>query len=377
MQIYKTFLRLSLRNIGPCILYLAMLALFATAISESESSFNITKLSVAVIDNDHSTLSETLYDYIDEQHKIKEIGDKDQWADYIFYHNVEYILVINEGFEESMLSGNSENLLTSYQAPDSNSSYIVESQVNTFVNNVSLYLSAGYDLETACSKSAVTSKVATNVTFSSKDNDNGFSSMNYYFNFLSYSMICIFITSVGLMIVIFNKPELKARTNISCVSFTKRNAGVIGAMFTYTIGIFIILMAFASALFHKEFLCQKGLYYGINAAVYMLVCLAVTFLVAQFSRKTSVLTIWSNIIGLSTSFICGIFVPREVLPEKVLHFSKCLPTYWYVNVTEEIKHINGSLSSSAYRSMLIQILFALAIFSIGLAVVKLRQQKAE
>ena len=107
----------------------------------------------------------------------------------------------------------------------------------------------------------------------------------------------------------------------------------------------------------------------------MFVCIAITFLVAQLSKRVSALSMWSNVIGLSTSFLCGVFVTRQLLPDKVVAFSKCLPTYWYINVTEELKYFSGTLSREAWISMGVQLLFAAAIFAVSLVIIKNRQQK--
>lgn len=377
MQIYKTFMKISLRNIGMCIMYLVMLTVFSSMMAKSESSFNETKIKVAVIDNDNSELSKTLYNYVNKNHSIRDIGEKAEWSDYIFYHEVEYILVVNEGFEENMLSGGTDNFLTSYQAPDSNSSYIVESQINTFVNNVKLYMDSGYDLETACEKAALTGDVSSDVTLSNDKQNNNFSAMHFFFNFIPYIMLVIFIQCIGILIVIFNKPDLKERTIISCLSFTRRNVEFILSIITYMLGVYVVFMGMASALHKDELFCKKGLYYSINVLIYMFVCISITFLISQFTEKVSVLSVWSNIIGLSTSFLCGVFVPREVLPTKVINISKCIPTYWYINVTEEIKKVKGPLTSDAWHSMFVQILFAIAIMSVSLAIMRVRQQKTK
>lgn len=377
MQIYKTFMKISFRNIGTCIGYLVMLIIFSSAISKSESSFNETKIKVAVVDHDKSALSETLYNYIDKNHSIKNIGDKDEWSDYIYYHEVEYILVINEGFGENMLSGSKDNLLTSYQAPDSNSSYIVESRINAFVNNVKLYISSGCDLETACKKAEEIGNIASEVIFSNDEQGENFSAMHFFFNFVPYIMIVIFMQCIGLLILIFNKPDLKERTAVSGLSFARQNIEFISAIITYMLGIYVVFMCMASVLHKDELFSRKGLYYSINVMIYMFVCISITFLISQFCKKVSALSVCSNIIGLSTSFLCGVFVQRDVLPAKVVSISKLIPTYWYIDVDEEIKKIKGPLTSRAWHSMFIQILFAIAIMSVGLALKKMQQQKSE
>ena len=57
-----------------------------------------------------------------------------------------------------------------------------------------------------------------------------------------------------------------------------------------------------------------------------------------------------------------------------MKFSKCLPAYYYISVTEELAAYNGTLTATAWQSMLIQLLFALAIFGIAMVVVKVKER---
>ena len=103
---------------------------------------------------------------------------------------------------------------------------------------------------------------------------------------------------------------------------------------------------------------------------------AITFMVAQLCKKSEMLNMWSNILGLGMSFLSGIFVQRSLLPDGVVKLSKCLPTYYYINVTEELRYFNGSLSKNVWQSMIIQLLFAIAIFGIALVIIKAKEKDA-
>ena len=190
-------------------------------------------------------------------------------------------------------------------------------------------------------------------------------------------ILCLLINTLGSTLIIWNKPELKARTAVSGTSFATRNAGIVFGMLTFASIVILIFTAVCVVMYKDDFFTKATLYFGLNALCYMLVSISVTFLIAQLSKKLSALSIWSNIIGLSTSFLCGVFVSRELLPDKVVALSKCLPTYWYINVTEELKYYKGSLSNNSWISMGIQLLFAAAIMVISLVVIKSRQSKQE
>ncbi len=381
MQVYRTFLKLTLRNIFSGIMYLVIFTTVAIIISRAQSSssnatFTVTKVNVGVIDNDNTALSQKLYDYIDNTNTIKELDpDEDKWPDEIFYHNVELIIVINDGFADSISSGNYEDVITTYKQPDSNKAYVVASQINTFLDSLSYYTAAGYSVEDASDKALDTAGLAADTEYLDKNaGDGNASAMSYFFTFMPYMMLCLLINSYGPMLVIWNRPELKSRTEIAALSIGKRNLGLIGATATYSVIVFALFMGVGAAFFSKEFFTARGAMYMLNSLTYLLVCISITYLVAQLSKKTQMLTMWSNVIGLSTSFLCGVFVSRFLLPDKVVSISRCLPTYWYVNITEELKYSFNGITPLMIQSLGIQLLFAVAIYVIGLVIVKSKRQ---
>lgn len=375
MQIYKTFLKISLRKLGPCLIFFAIMIGVCTIQSKTDNIYAPTKVKLAVIDEDDTELSKALYDYVDEHQQIEDIGDESKWRDYLFYHTVDYILVINEGFEENLLNGNIENILSSYKVPDSNSTYIAHSSINGFVNNLSLYLNSGYDTEEAISKAFDSSGLAIEVGLFEESLPAQTSQMTVFFEFLPYVLLSVTITSLGAMIIVWNKKAIKARNEVSKQSLIARNTSIILAMVTYTIFLFLLTMAICAVLFTKDLFTMQGLCYSINAALFMFVCLGITLVVSLFSKKAEALSFWSNVIALPTAFLSGIFVPRDLLPEIIVNISKCLPTYWYINVTSEIKYFDGAFNDKALTSLLVQFGFAVAFVTIGLVIIKYRQQK--
>ena len=64
------------------------------------------------------------------------------------------------------------------------------------------------------------------------------------------------------------------------------------------------------------------------------------------------------------------------MSQKVLAFSRFLPSYWYVRAVDSIKALAGSASGDVqpiYGYMLIQLGFAAAIFSVTLLFAKERR----
>lgn len=383
MQVYKTFFKISLRFFSSTIVYLIIYGVLALVIPNANKAdggaldFEAEKVDIAVIDRDNSELSNDLYNYLDENHNILDIGnDKEVWADELYAKNVTYILVLEDGFMKSFLAGDYEALLTSYEDPASNSAFIVAGQVKTYLNTLKGYLSAEYELTEALEMTNSTILVEAKVEFATKKTVTQTNSVSLFFTYLPYIVLCMLINSLGPMLVIWNRPKLKARTAISGESLTKRTCALICAAITYAVFVFAIILVFGMVCFKKDFFNECTPYYILNSVTFLIVSVAITFAVSQLCKKSEMLNMWSNILGISMSFLSGIFVQRSLLPDGVVNFSKCLPTYYYINVTEELKYFNGTFSQNAWQSMLIQLLFALAIFGVALVIIKVKEKEA-
>ena len=383
MQVYKTFLKISLKSIFSAFTYIIAfltLSILSTQTGNKSdiSSFVSEKMDVAVVDNDHTSTSKALYQYVAKKHHIKTVNMKDEtWRDELFYRNVDYIVIIEKGFEENYNSSNSSGYMKSYTNPDSNTSFIIRSELETFLRNLNYYKTAGFSEKESIEKAQTVANIHATTEF--KKNEKKIeqpTAMSYFFSFAPYVLLCILINTIGPMLMIWNRPEIKTRTEISSLSMSKRNLALIGAVATCAMVVFFIYLATCIGFFKEDFFSLRGFYYSINAFLYLLVCISATYLVAQLSHKLTALSMWSNGLGLSTSFLCGVFVIRDLLPDQVISFSKCLPTYWYINITEELKFFDGSLSKLAFQSAGMQLLFAIAIYAVALIIIKNRQQKA-
>lgn len=381
MQIYKTFVKIALRSITYGFIYIGIFLGVSINISYSQNkdnplAFEASKIDIAVIDRDNTSLSKELYGYLDKTHSIKSMKDsRENWLDELFAHTVEYVLVIEEGFEAQALDGASESRLTSYFAPDSRSAYIVSSQLESYMQNLSAYIKAGYTPETATAKALEISEMSAQVSYPDNSSADKTTALSVFFHFIPYILICVLINSLGPVLIIWNRPEIKARTAVSGISSRSRSWGIIGAVTTYSLIVMAILIGASAIFYRKDFISDSTPYHLLNSVCFLAVSIAVTFLVAQLSRKMTTLSIWSNVLGLSTSFLSGVFVSRSILPDKVVSFSKCLPTYWYINVADELNSFDGHLSALAKQSFIIQLLFAAAIMAVAFVIIRFKRQK--
>ncbi len=112
----------------------------------------------------------------------------------------------------------------------------------------------------------------------------------------------------------------------------------------------------------------------------VLTSLAMAFLIGAVAESENVINIIVNVTALAVSFLGGVFTPTSVLDKGILKFSRILPVYWYEEVNNLLagfREITPERQSEIWKSFGIQCLFAVACISIGMAVLKIKEQKED
>ena len=113
----------------------------------------------------------------------------------------------------------------------------------------------------------------------------------------------------------------------------------------------------------------------LNAFTYTLISLSLSYLIAQLTNNENLTSVFANIIGLGSSFLCGVFVPREYLGDSVVTIGKFFPAHWYINVEEAILDYSGTMSDKLITGYAVQLLYAVAIFVLGVVAYRLKKAK--
>ena len=86
----------------------------------------------------------------------------------------------------------------------------------------------------------------------------------------------------------------------------------------------------------------------------------------------------ANILSLGMCFLCGVFVPMNVMDRNVLKVSQFLPVYWYENVNETLgsySHLTGEAAVSVWKGIGLEAMFAMVFVCMILAVTRYQRQK--
>lgn len=377
MNSFKAYFKIAKKYSGVSLMYL--LIFFGIAIilvkymdKNTPETFKSTKVDIAVYDKDNSDFSRALYQYLDDTQSIIELEEDDSvWKDYIYTHEVEYILIIPEDFGSRMENGDAKDSLISYQAPGSKYSMFVEMKINNFLKIFHAYIELGKSREDAYSLTKDTINQGVEVNMETEEQEE-ISYHSMYFRYICFILPCILILGVTPCIAAFSQKEIQKRISCGKVSYMKRNIQITLATAIHCMVVPIVLVLAGAFLYRNLMSGTQIFIYSCNVFMHTLVCFALTFALSRFLPGDNVRSMVANVYSLGSAFLCGVFVDRVYLPDSVLAVGHAFPAYWYMDLNEIVKDWNGSSGQMGIlgTSLLIQFGFAAAFLCFGFAVEK-------
>lgn len=381
MTVFKCYMKILRQNIGLVIMYLAIffsvaiVMQFAAGKSE-DSLFETASIDLGGVNEDGGTLAQGLVDYLSGIHHVVLMdNDPEQLQENLFYRNVEYILQIPADFYETCMV-NGESLKVT-KVPGSYSSFYVDQQISSYLNTIQTYLAAGFSQEKAIQAvKEETHEPVTKLTFDSGTSDT--SPYTYYFRYIPYLFLGALCYTMGYILMAFKKGDIQKRMEASAISV--RRQSVEGLLATGMIGVVLWLIGFLGVTFmYGSRFWQSGLcvYYILNTFTMLIVALSLSYLIGMFITNSNLLSGVANLVSLAMCFLCGVFVPMDVMDKSVLKFAQFLPVYWYEQVNEILSR-HHTLSPEFLGQVLIgigiQLLFAAAFISLILVVSRYRKE---
>lgn len=366
MTVFKGFLIITKRNLLMVFMYLAIFLTIEILASGSDSNtsgsgFHAQALTVGVVDHDGGVLSKGLSTYLSQYHTVRHMPDDTaKLQDALFNRNVSYIVTIPKDFKASCLR--EHQALPVSKIPGSTDGYYVDQQINTYLNQARVLTDSGYSDKEAAAyilKHADTSSHVTMLKSASSEKTPGY---GYMYQYLPYVLISILCYVMGLIMIAFHQPDLQKRILCSAVSIRSQNLQL--ALGYLAVGCFVWLLT---------------TWIPVNSLTLLLVGLALSFLLGTFITKEDILTALVNVVTLGMSFLCGVFVPLDIMGKGVKTVAHFLPVYWY-EISNNLLNNSAVLTQAQrqllYRNYGIQLLFAAAIFCIALVVSKRMRQTA-
>ena len=381
MTVFKCYMKILKQNLSLVFLYLGIffsvaIVLQMAAGKGEDSLYQTTSIDLGIVNLDDSLLSSGFVDYLSQIHHVTIMeNDPETLQENLFYRNVEYIIQIPADFYKTCIQ-NGESLKVT-KVPGSYSSYYVDQQISSYLDTMRTYLAAGFSQEEAIT--ALKSQVHEPVTkLSSNSVSTDKSPLVYYFRYIPYLFLGVLCYTMGYILMAFKKGDIQKRMAASAISSRRQTLEGLLAMGMIGAGLWFLGILGAVLMYRKSFLDSRMLpYYLLNTLLMQIVALSLSYLIGMFINNSDLLSGAANIVSLSMCFLCGVFVPMDVMDKSVLKVSQFLPVYWYEQVNEILSsHISltSQLQEKVWLGMGIELLFAVVFVFLIMVVSKHRRE---
>ncbi|MBQ4094952.1 MAG: ABC transporter permease [Oscillospiraceae bacterium] len=379
MQAFNLAFKILKKNLGAVCMYFGIFFTMVILMTKfnSTDAFTTTKLTIAVRDLDNTAASQTLVEWIGENHEVADADfeDEDSLLAKLYYGEVAYAITIDKGFSEKLANGETDGLFTVSTSPVSYTTAFFDSQLRSFVSNVNCYVAGGFDVDEAVSKTAQSVTAAADIN-SLDGNEESPDAFEYY-RFLGFVLIVIMISALSAVLMTMFKKEVLARTYCSTVSDTKYVMQVILACSVIALGIWLFIVVTSMAFDSQTVFSKTGALIIINSFVYMIISVEISVIIALLVKSRSAVDMCSNVIGLGMGFLCGVFVPSFMMDESVLMVGRFFPAFWYNRALE--------IATSSYEQIYdakefvtcvgVELLFIVALMAAILVVIRSKRQQ--
>lgn len=340
MIVFKTTLQIVKKYIFTILLYTVLLSLFTIInfqTSESSTSFEATKPDIMIINNDEDEgITNNLIKYLKEKCNIKEIEqEKDKISDALFYRDISYIVRIPENYRKDFLAG--QNPIIEIEKTGDYESSLAERILNKYLRVSSIYLEKETNEQELISMINETLKEETHTEITSKLDSNSMAKATFYYSFLNYSILAGCVYVLCLILSSFKEKSIKKRTTISSMSDKTFNKKLLLSTSLVAIIMWVIYILLSFILLNEVMFTLNGLLYIINSFLFTICALTVAFLIGNLVNNKNAINGIINVVALGSSFLCGAFVPIDLLPKSILNFAHLLPSYWYIKNNEMIR----------------------------------------
>lgn len=388
MQVFNLFFKLLKSNKGVIIMYFAIFLTVALVISDAQSSdgdkeknMTETELTITIIDEDKETFGEGLTEYFSNGNKIVEMKyDKDAILDKLYWRKLDYALVIPKGFEKSLLNENIEDMeLKCMKVPGYFDASFFESELSMYTSKLTSLLQAGYSLEDAQQQLLDLQGEETTVEVANFINENQNDRTTMFLLYVPYLFITLGMNGIGIILLTFNAPLVKARMECSSTTLKERLTGLVGGIVLYGVLLMAAVMVVVVILSKGGIFTDVRLpYFLLNMFAMLLFSLSLGFFTGTISKNQDVVNGLVNVVSIGLCFLGGVFVPYEFFGDAVLKVAKFVPTYWYAVTNMSIgamTEMTSEFAQDIFWQIGLIAGYALVIFAVTIVIIANKRKK--
>lgn len=368
MSLYKAFLKILKCNLLVIVIYVAIFCAIAVLASgDNNSGYSEVSVDVAVVDYDNSAASKEIVKFLDEKANIKDIENID---DALYLGGIRVYIEIPEGFGEKLFTEDRINVLYEISAASTNGMYLVE-KLNDYINKLVVAHNGGVSEDQVFDVVNASLENEAKPVVIAKDSSL-LSDVKYYMNYLSYILTAVITTIISTVMLSFGSKDVRRRNDISPVNISKFNLILFGLNLLFSFVLLGIMLMVCGFMYNWVVFKGTGLLFILNSVIYVAFIVSVGYLIGIACKKKQVSSAVINIVSLAPSFLCGVFVPQELLN---IPISKALAPYYYVRANELI-YKTGEVNQDVINCFIFQIVSTIVVLGVCLIIVR-KNRKSE
>lgn len=360
--------------------FMAVFVAMGSAPDYSQEQAVSVRPQVAVIDRDHSAVSQGVAAFMAERGELVELEDTERaLQDAAAEDRVVYTLIIPNGYGadlmESAAAGREAPALQTVVSYSGASGFLMDVQVLGYLQ--AIYGFAG----TLGSSQEEAVALATEATVQdaqagiARTADGPPAARFYvYLTFSTYPLFASITVCIALLMKALNDRDLRRRTLVAPTRSVSRSAQILLACVVLGLVAWVWVMALGTACFGLSILREDPLRLGsaaVTLLAYALFSVSVGFLLGQLGAREQAANMIANVGGLVLSFLGGAWVSMSMLPHAVVAVARFTPAYWMIEGMNELLVRQGGLVGGMVDAG-ITALFALAVGVVALAVGRAR-----
>lgn len=376
MTVFSTFWKVINKYKGTIILYTVMLIVFGgvnMTTNDSGVDFTSTKPDILIVNNDKdSEITKNLVKYMSDNANIVSVKDNEEARDdALFYRDISYIIYIPKNYGIDTLNG--KDVVLEIKKVNTYDAALAEMMLSRYIETQNIYLKTNISESELINNINESLKDKTNVEIVSKLNTNKLTKVSRYFNFASYSIMAVTIYIICLVITSFHEKSVNKRIIISSMNYKEHNRLLLLASSVYALVVWLLYTILGFVILGNELFTLRGLLFIGNEFIFTFCCLTLSLLISSLCYSKVAVSGIVNVVALGSAFLCGAFIPPEMLPSSVIKIAHILPTYYFINSNEILKSleaINISNLHEVFINTIIMLLFSILFIIINNIVTK-------
>lgn len=310
-------------------IFCVLMVFFANlSVSSKDSTYKASNMDIVVQDFDHSKLSAGLMEYLSKENRVVTNVEEKTITNKVFQGVYDYVIYIPDGFEKEFAE-NAENCKLEQLSINASVAFL-DQKTDQFFRYVRTGLAMGRSMEEAVALAVECKEISVETGFLGK-NVSIYDNRGYYFlAYLSYILPAVMILIIGPVLQAFFNKEIRMRTQSSATGQRKLVLSMTGGAVLVAIFMYLLFMGLGAVFYHSDFTGSRFLFACLNTFGMMLVSLTIAIMIGILLPGRQALQGASNVISMGMSFLCGVFVQEELLPEYVRKIGTFLPVSWYM-----------------------------------------------